>query len=77
MTAVTTVAGAVPLVIASGAGTETRFVIGLVVMTGVSVATVMTLYVVPVAYQMWARHSGSPKAAQRKLQTELNEQVVS
>jgi multidrug efflux pump len=76
MTAVTTVAGAVPLVIASGAGTETRFVIGLVVMTGVSVATVMTLYVVPVAYQMWARRSSSPKAAQHELQAELNQQVV-
>ncbi|MEX1033716.1 MAG: efflux RND transporter permease subunit [Cellvibrionaceae bacterium] len=71
MTAVTTVAGAVPLVIATGAGTETRFVIGLVVITGVSVATLFTLYVVPVAYQMWARRTGSPKAAQQRLEREL------
>jgi multidrug efflux pump len=71
MTAVTTVAGAIPLVVASGAGTETRFVIGLVVITGVSVATLFTLYVVPVAYQMWARRTSSPKAAQQRLQSEL------
>src|SRR5690606_3803587 len=57
MTAVTTVAGAIPLVVATGAGTETRFVIGLVIITGVSVATLFTLYVVPVAYQMWARNT--------------------
>lgn len=73
MTAVTTVAGAVPLVIASGAGTETRMVIGLVVITGVSVATLFTLYVVPVAYQMWARRTGSPKAAKQRLEKELLE----
>lgn len=73
MTAVTTVAGAVPLVVATGAGTETRLVIGLVVITGVSVATLFTLYVVPVAYQMWARRTGSPKAAKQRLERELLE----
>ncbi|MGQ9426373.1 efflux RND transporter permease subunit [Gilvimarinus sp. F26214L] len=71
MTAVTTVAGAVPLVIASGAGTETRFVIGLVVITGVSVATLFTIYVVPVAFQMWARRTGSPKLARQRLERDL------
>ncbi|GAB1263475.1 efflux RND transporter permease subunit [Aurantivibrio infirmus] len=73
MTAVTTIVGAIPLVIASGAGTETRFVIGLVVISGVSVATIFTLYVVPVAYQMWAKRTSSPKAVQHKLEKELEE----
>ena len=77
MTAVTTIAGAVPLIIAAGAGTETRFVIGLVVISGVSVATLLTLFVVPVAYQMWAKRSSSPKAAQRQLQAELHQQSAS
>lgn len=71
MTAVTTVAGAIPLVVASGAGTETRFVIGLVVITGVSVATIFTLFVVPVAYQLWARRTTSPKASKQRLDKEL------
>ncbi len=74
MTAVTTIAGAIPLVIATGAGTETRFVIGLVVICGVSLATVFTLYIVPVAYQMWGRYTHSPKTAQHKLSKELAEQ---
>lgn len=76
MTAITTVVGAVPLVIAAGAGSETRFVIGLVIITGVSVATVFTLFVVPVAYQMWAKHTGSPKAAAQRLQRELENEAV-
>jgi multidrug efflux pump len=75
MTAVTTVAGAVPLVVATGAGTEARFAIGLVVITGVSVATLFTLYVVPIAYQLWARQTASPKAAKQRLDRELAGQI--
>lgn len=71
MTAVTTVTGAIPLVIATGAGTEARFVIGLVVITGVSLSSLLTLYVVPVAYQTWARRTGSPKAARQRLEKAL------
>lgn len=71
MTAVTTVTGAIPLIVATGAGTETRFVIGLVVICGVSLSSLLTLYVVPVAYQMWARNTGSPRAAKQRLESEL------
>lgn len=73
MTAFTTIAGTVPLVIATGAGSETRFVIGLVVITGVLLATVLTLFVVPVAYQMWAKNTKSPQAVQQNLNDELEE----
>ncbi|MGH1469602.1 MAG: efflux RND transporter permease subunit [Cellvibrionaceae bacterium] len=73
MTAITTIAGSMPLVVASGAGSETRFVIGLVVITGVLLATVLTLFVVPVAYQMWAKNTKSPQAVQQNLHDELEE----
>jgi multidrug efflux pump len=46
-------------------------VIGVVVMAGVSVATIMTLFVVPVAYSMIARRTGSPGDVQRRLDKEL------
>ncbi len=72
MTGITTVAGAVPLMLSFGAGSETRVVIGVVVMAGVSVATFMTLFVVPVAYSLIARRTGSPGDVQRKLESELD-----
>jgi multidrug efflux pump len=71
MTAITTAAGAVPLVLSTGAGTETRAVIGTVVMTGILVATLLTLFVVPAAYQLLARGTGSPRAVQRRLEAEM------
>jgi multidrug efflux pump len=68
MTSLTAVAGAVPLVISSGAGSETRFVIGIVVIFGVLLATFLTLFVVPVAYSLLARNTGSPGDVSRKLE---------
>lgn len=67
MTSLTAVAGAIPLVVSSGAGAETRFVIGIVVIFGVLLATVLTLFLVPVAYSMLARNTGSPGDVERKL----------
>jgi multidrug efflux pump len=71
MTGLTTVAGAIPLVISSGAGAETRFVIGIVVMFGVVAATVFTLFVVPVAYSLIARKAGSPSDVAKQLSTDI------
>lgn len=59
MTGLTTVAGAIPLVLGSGAGAETRIVIGIVVLAGVLAATIFTLLIVPVAYSLIARGTGS------------------
>jgi multidrug efflux pump len=67
MTGLTTVAGAIPLVVTSGAGAETRFVIGVVVMFGVVAATFFTLYIVPVAYSLIARKTGSLGDVARRL----------
>ncbi len=71
MTGITTAAGSVPLLISTGAGTETRYVIGVVILSGVIAATLFTLFVVPVAYDMVGRFSGSPQAVARRLEEEL------
>lgn len=70
MTGLTTVAGAIPLILASGAGAETRIVIGIVVFSGVLAATFFTLFIVPVAYSILARHTGSPGDVAKRLQEE-------
>ncbi|MCU7945834.1 MAG: efflux RND transporter permease subunit, partial [Candidatus Thiodiazotropha sp. (ex Cardiolucina cf. quadrata)] len=73
MTGITTAAGSVPLLLSSGAGSETRTVIGTVILAGVIAATLFTLYIVPVAYHLLARHSGSPKQLAHQLERELSE----
>lgn len=71
MTAVTTMAGAIPLIISTGPGAESRLVIGTVIMAGVGSATLFTLFVVPVAYDLLARYTGSPGAVKRQLEDEI------
>ncbi|ARD22141.1 MULTISPECIES: efflux RND transporter permease subunit [Shewanella] len=71
MTGITTAAGAIPLVLSSGAGAETRFVIGVVVLSGILLATFFTLLVIPVAYSIFARNSSSPEAIAKLLDEEL------
>ena len=72
MTAFTTVMGAVPLVLSDGPGHEARTVIGIVVMCGVAVATLITLFIIPMAYALFARNTGSPLAVTRQLESELS-----
>ena len=71
MTAVTTMAGAVPLILSTGPGAETRLVIGIVILSGVAAATLFTLFVVPVAYDLLARNTGSPQAVAQRLAREM------
>ena len=73
MTGITTAAGSLPLLLSSGAGTETRVVIGIVILWGVLAATAFTIFVVPVAYHFLARHSGSPGDTTRQLDNELKQ----
>ena len=55
MTAIATAIGALPLAIATGAGAESRAVIGVVVIGGVALSTLLTGFVVPVLYFLVAR----------------------
>ncbi|MCL4154827.1 UNVERIFIED_CONTAM: hypothetical protein GTU68_023369 [Idotea baltica] len=67
MTGLTTAAGSIPLILASGAGSETRITIGVVVLGGISVATFLTIFLVPAAYVLIARGTSSPLTVQAEL----------
>ncbi|MCL5778402.1 efflux RND transporter permease subunit [Limibaculum sp. FT325] len=71
MTAVSTVLGALPLVLASGAGAESRIAIGSVIIAGLSLATVLMLFVTPVLYDLLARFTAPRSAIERALEHEL------
>ena len=65
MTTAAMVLGVVPLVLASGAGAAARFNIGIVIVTGMSVGTCFTLFVVPAVYMLLAadRRRAAPRAS--------------
>jgi multidrug efflux pump len=52
MTTAAMVLGVIPLVFASGAGAASRFAIGIVISTGLSIGTLFTLFVVPGVYML-------------------------
>ena len=68
MTTISTVMGSIPLILAAGAGSESRTVLGIVVFSGVTLATFLTLFVVPSFYALLARHTGSPQAVAKTLE---------
>ena len=70
MTGITTAAGALPLIFSFGAGAETRIVIGIVVLCGIVLATLLTVFVVPLGYDLLARRTGSPGDIARRLGAE-------
>jgi multidrug efflux pump len=61
MTGLCTAFGATPLLLATGAGAESRQSIGAVVFFGVTCAVFLTLIVVPAVYSLVARKSHSPE----------------
>ena len=68
MTSLATAAGAFPLVIASGAGAASREAIGIVIFSGMLVATAFTLFIIPTAYSVIARRTGSPLALAHEME---------
>jgi multidrug efflux pump len=68
MTSVATVIGASPLMLSHGAGAESRQTIGVVIVFGVTVATMLTLFVVPVFYDLLARFTKSPHATAQQIE---------
>ncbi len=61
MTSAATTFGALPLLLASGAGAESRQPIGIVVVFGVAISAVLTLFVVPSLYVLFAKRTHSPQ----------------
>ncbi|MBT8442140.1 MAG: efflux RND transporter permease subunit, partial [Gammaproteobacteria bacterium] len=61
MTSLCTAGGAVPLIMAFGAGAESRRTIGAVVFFGVTISVVLTLFLIPPIYALLARKTKSPE----------------
>lgn len=55
MTTAAMVLGVIPLLLATGAGAVSRFDIGLIIATGISIGTLFTLFVVPAMYMLLAQ----------------------
>ena len=68
MTTVATLMGSLPLMLASGAGSESRSTLGIIMFSGVAVAAMFTLFVVPGFYSLFARATGTPDAVSKKLE---------
>ncbi|MAP45039.1 MAG: multidrug transporter AcrB, partial [Sphingobium sp.] len=73
MTSIATVIGALPLVIRGGAGAAARQSIGVVVVFGVSLATLITLFLIPIFYSRVAKRTVSPQTVSRKLESALKD----
>ena len=73
MTSIATVIGALPLVIRGGAGAAARQSIGVVVVFGVSLATIITLFLIPIFYSRVAKRTVSPQTVSRKLESALKD----
>lgn len=71
MTVVSTVLGAMPLVLATGAGAESRIAIGTVIVGGLLLSGILTLFLTPVLYSLLARFTEPRSAIERRLNTEL------
>ncbi len=67
MTGLSTAIGAVPLLMATGAGAISRIAVGSVIFFGASTACILTMFVVPIGYFYLSRSQASPKQLEHKL----------
>lgn len=72
MTGLTTAAGTLPLLLSSGAGAETRQAIGIVIGFGVVAAVFVTIVLIPIAYNLFARRTSAPGDVARKLEAQIH-----
>jgi hydrophobe/amphiphile efflux-1 (HAE1) family protein len=73
MTLVSTLLGALPLILSTGAGAEARNAIGWVVFGGLSLAVLFTLYLTPVIYLGLARFTKPKGDESKQLEEELKQ----
>ncbi|MGI6851635.1 efflux RND transporter permease subunit [Mesorhizobium sp. 1B3] len=73
MTMICTVLGGLPLVLASGAGAEARVALGWVIVGGLGLATLSTLFLTPVAYLILGRFVTPKVEEEARLKRELEE----
>ncbi|PMG78808.1 multidrug transporter AcrB [Shewanella sp. 10N.286.51.B7] len=67
MTAFTTLIGAIPLIMSTGAGSESRIAVGTVVFFGMAFATLVTLLVIPAMYRLISGATHSPGFVEQQL----------
>lgn len=67
MTAFTTLAGALPLLLSTGAGAESRVSVGVVVFFGMGFSTLVTLVVIPSMYKLLCASTLSPGTVKQEL----------
>jgi HAE1 family hydrophobic/amphiphilic exporter-1 len=67
------VLGAVPLIFSFGAGAEARSALGWVIVGGLGLATLATLFLTPVAYLLFARLSKPSAEGEARLLRELQD----
>jgi multidrug efflux pump len=67
MTSIATIAGAMRLLVATGAGAGSSSTIGVVIVTGVSLSTLLSLFVVPAFYLILAPRTRPPDERTRVL----------
>ncbi|OLY47509.1 efflux RND transporter permease subunit [Bartonella apis] len=72
MTMICAILGGVPLILASGAGAEARISLGFVIVGGLGLATIATLYVTPVTYLLLGRFIRPKAEEDSELEEELN-----
>jgi multidrug efflux pump len=68
MTSISAASGAIPLILWGGAGAESRKTIGVTIFFGAIFAALLTLFVVPVFYNMLARFTKSPQHTARRIE---------
>ncbi|UNF38901.1 efflux RND transporter permease subunit [Bartonella krasnovii] len=73
MTMICAILGGIPLVLAKGAGAEARIALGWVIVGGLGLATIFTLYVTPVVYLFLGRFIRSKAEEDLRLTKELNQ----
>lgn len=73
MTMICTILGGVPLVLAAGAGAEARVALGWVIVGGLGLATISTLFLTPVAYLLLGRFVTPKTHEEARLKRELEE----
>ena len=62
--------------IATGAGAESRAAIGVVIMGGLIFATTLTLFIIPVLYNLLARFTGASNAVAKELERQAEGPVA-
>ncbi|MDR9829807.1 vibriobactin export RND transporter permease subunit VexH [Vibrio sp. FNV 38] len=75
MTAFTTLAGAIPLILSTGAGYESRVAVGTVIFFGMGFATFVTLFVIPAMYRLISINTRSPGHVEAELNVEIEHDV--